>query len=51
MTERELLGRAMELANGNQARAARWLGISRLTLRDKLHKLGLHPAQTQGEQA
>jgi len=44
MSERELLGRAMELTNGNQARAARWLGISRLTLREKLHKLGLHPS-------
>jgi nitrogen regulation protein NR(I) len=49
MAERELLRRAMEIAHGNQARAARWLGISRLTLRDKLHKLGLHPAQQAGE--
>ena len=40
--ERALLGRALELARGNQARAARWLGISRLTLRKKLLQFGLH---------
>jgi two-component system, NtrC family, response regulator len=39
--ERVLLGRAVELANGNQAKAARWLGISRLTLRKKLTQFGL----------
>jgi nitrogen regulation protein NR(I) len=41
-TERVLFSRAIELANGNQARAARWLGISRLTLRKKLIQFGLH---------
>ena len=40
--ERVLFSRAIELANGNQARAARWLGISRLTLRKKLIQFGLH---------
>jgi nitrogen regulation protein NR(I) len=40
--ERVIFSRAMELANGNQARAARWLGISRLTLRKKLLQFGLH---------
>jgi nitrogen regulation protein NR(I) len=40
--ERVLFGRAIELANGNQAKAARWLGISRLTLRKKLIQFGLH---------
>jgi nitrogen regulation protein NR(I) len=40
--ERVLFGRALELANGNQAKAARWLGISRLTLRKKLIQFGLH---------
>jgi nitrogen regulation protein NR(I) len=44
-TERALLGRAIELAHGNQAKASRWLGISRLTLRAKLHQYGLHPGQ------
>jgi nitrogen regulation protein NR(I) len=46
--ERILLGRAIELANGNQAKAARWLGISRLTLREKLTQFGLKPNQTPG---
>jgi DNA-binding NtrC family response regulator len=48
--ERELLGQAIKLASGNQARAARWLGLSRLTLREKLHHFGLHPAQEAGRQ-
>lgn len=39
--EHELLGAAMEMANGNKAKAARWLGISRLTLREKLQQHGL----------
>ena len=45
LTERVLFHRAIELANGNQAKAARWLGISRLTLREKLIQFGLHPKQ------
>ena len=43
--ERVLFSRAIELAHGNQAKAARWLGISRLTLREKLIQFGLHPGQ------
>jgi DNA-binding NtrC family response regulator len=43
--ERELLAQAIKLAAGNQAKAARWLGISRLTLREKLTTYGLHPTQ------
>jgi DNA-binding NtrC family response regulator len=43
--EREIFSRAIELAHGNQAKAARWLGISRLTMREKLHLFGIHPAQ------
>ena len=43
--ERELFGRAIKLAQGNQAKAARWLGVSRLTMREKLNRFGLHPAQ------
>jgi two-component system, NtrC family, response regulator len=43
--ERVLIGRAIELAGNNQAKAARWLGISRLTLREKLIHFGLHPGQ------
>ena len=45
--EREIFGRAIELAHGNQARAARWVGVSRLTMREKLLQFGLHPAQGQ----
>ena len=43
--ERVLISRAIEMARGNQAQAARWLGISRLTLREKLILFGLHPGQ------
>lgn len=43
--DRELVSQAIRLARGNQAEAARWLGISRLTLRAKLRALGLHPSQ------
>ncbi|MDB6041430.1 MAG: two component, sigma54 specific, transcriptional regulator, Fis family [Verrucomicrobiales bacterium] len=45
MAERELFGQAIELAQGNQAKAARWLGISRLTMREKLTNFGIHPAR------
>jgi len=41
--ERELITQAITLAGGNQAKAARWLGLSRFTLREKLKQLGLHP--------
>jgi two-component system, NtrC family, response regulator len=43
--EREIFRQAIQLAQGNQAKAARWLGISRLTMREKLHQFGLHPSQ------
>ncbi|PYJ98032.1 MAG: Fis family transcriptional regulator [Verrucomicrobia bacterium] len=43
--ERELFGQAINLAHGNQAKAARWLGVSRLTMREKLNRFGLHPSQ------
>ena len=45
--ERELFAQAIQLAQGNQARAARWLGLSRLTMREKLQRFGLHPGQEQ----
>ncbi|HEX9045762.1 MAG TPA: sigma-54 dependent transcriptional regulator [Verrucomicrobiae bacterium] len=53
MTDRILLRRAIERAQGNQAKAARWLGISRLTLREKLIQFGLHPGQdsSNGDQS
>ena len=43
--ERELFTRAIALAQGNQAKAARWLGVSRLTMREKLLQFGSHPGQ------
>jgi nitrogen regulation protein NR(I) len=43
--EREILTQAITLTGGNQAKAARWLGISRLTLRERLRVLGLHPGE------
>jgi nitrogen regulation protein NR(I) len=39
--ERELFAQAIRLAGGNQARAARWLGVSRVTMREKLRHFGL----------
>lgn len=41
LMERALLSEALRISAGNQAQAARWLGISRLTLRQKLQKHGL----------
>jgi nitrogen regulation protein NR(I) len=41
--EPELFKQAFRLAGGNQAKAARWLGVTRLKMREKLIQLGLHP--------
>ena len=43
--EPELFSQAIQLAQGNQARAARWLGITRLKMREKLVQFGLHPGR------
>jgi len=43
--EPELFAQAIRLAQGNQAKAARWLGITRLKMHEKLTQLGLHPSQ------
>jgi DNA-binding NtrC family response regulator len=48
--ERELFSRAIDLAHGNQAKAARWVGVSRLTMREKLLQFGLHPSQDQNRE-
>jgi len=45
MAERELFARSIKQAQGNQAKAARWLGVSRITMKAKLIQFGLHPAQ------
>jgi DNA-binding NtrC family response regulator len=42
--ERELVTRAIQQAQGNQAKAARWLGISRITMKAKLVQFGLREA-------
>ncbi|MBE0545383.1 MAG: sigma-54-dependent Fis family transcriptional regulator [Verrucomicrobia bacterium] len=43
--ERELFTQAIHLADGNQAKAARWLGVTRVTMREKLIRFGLHPGR------
>ena len=47
--ERELFARAIQLAQGNQAKAARWLGVTRTTMREKLVHFGLHPTGEKPE--
>jgi len=49
--ERELFTRAIHLAGGNQAKAARWLGVTRTTMREKLTHFGQHPASEQPGEA
>jgi len=41
--ERELYSQAIQLANGDQSKAAKWLGVSRPTMREKLLRYGVHP--------
>ena len=43
--EREIITQAIHLTHGNQLQAAKLLGISRLTLRDRLADYGLQPGQ------
>ncbi|RFC44188.1 MAG: two-component system, NtrC family, nitrogen regulation response regulator GlnG [Verrucomicrobia bacterium] len=43
--EREVYSQAISRSGGNQAKAARWLGVSRLTLREKLRTYGIHPGE------
>jgi DNA-binding NtrC family response regulator len=47
--ELELYSQAIRLAQGNQAKAARWLGVTRLKMREKLIQLGLHPSHDNPE--
>jgi DNA-binding protein Fis len=47
--ERDLYTRAIQLADGNQAKAARWLGVTRTTMREKLMHYGLRPAGEKPE--
>jgi DNA-binding NtrC family response regulator len=43
--EPELFKQAIQLAQGNQAKAARWLGVTRLKMRERLAQFGLRPEQ------
>jgi transcriptional regulator with GAF, ATPase, and Fis domain len=47
--EPELYSQAIQLAQGNQAKAARWLGVTRLKMREKLIQLGLHAGRDSSE--
>jgi nitrogen regulation protein NR(I) len=47
--EPELFSQAIQLAQGNQAKAARWLGVTRLKMREKLIQLGLHTVRDNSE--
>jgi len=49
--EREVFSRAIHQAHGNQAKAARWLGISRITMKAKLVQFGLHPGGRDSDEA
>jgi DNA-binding NtrC family response regulator len=41
--ERELYSQAIRLAGGDQSQAAKWLGVARPTMREKLLRYALHP--------
>lgn len=41
--ERQLYRQAVKLSHGNQSHIAKWLGVSRLTVREKLDKFELFP--------
>jgi nitrogen regulation protein NR(I) len=43
--EPELYAQAIRRARGNLTKAAQWLGVTRLKMREKLKELGLHPKQ------
>jgi DNA-binding NtrC family response regulator len=43
--EREVYSQAIQLADGDQSKAAKWLGVSRPTMREKLLRYGLHPTR------
>ena len=47
--EPELFSQAIHSAQGNQAKAARWLGVTRLKMREKLIELGLHPRSDKNQ--
>lgn len=46
--EPELYSQAIARARGNLTKAAQWLGVTRLKMREKLKEFGLHPRQESG---
>jgi DNA-binding protein Fis len=49
--EPELFEQAIQLAQANQAKAARWLGgITRLKMREKLAQFGLRPMRCERDE-
>ena len=44
LVEKQLFSQAISAAGGNQAKASRWLGVSRVTMREKLRHFGLKSA-------
>lgn len=46
--EREIYGQAIRLAGGQQTKAAKWLGVSRPTIRGKLARYHLRPPTERG---
>jgi DNA-binding NtrC family response regulator len=45
--EPELFRQAVQLAQGNQSKIARWLGVSRMKVREKILQFGLDPAREE----
>jgi len=45
--EPEIFKQAIQLAQGIRPKAARWLGVTRLKMREKLIELGLHHARDE----
>ena len=46
--ERELYAQAIKLEGGNLTKAAKWLGVTRVTMREKLNAYGLR-SETDSE--
>jgi DNA-binding NtrC family response regulator len=49
--ERELYEQAIGLAAGDQTKVAKWLGVSRPTVRERLLHFGLHPGRSESQTA
>lgn len=49
--EKEVFAQSMQAAGGNQAKAARWLGVSLPKIRERLIQYDLHPRKTSRKKA